>query len=87
VLLFSLGLPAMPVDTHVHRVSRRLELIDAGLDANSAHTHLDSLLGNDRELVYALHLNLIQHGRLICKARFPRCGSCVLASYCPSAFV
>jgi endonuclease-3 len=87
VLLFSLGLPAMPVDTHVHRVSRRLGLIDADLDANSAHTRLDSLLGNDRELVYALHLNLIQHGRLICKARLPRCGSCVLASICPSANV
>jgi endonuclease III len=85
VLLFSLGLPAMPVDTHVHRVSRRLGLIESSLDANAAHASFDSLLGSDRDLVYALHLNLIQHGRAVCKARFPRCGTCVLAAVCPSA--
>lgn len=85
VLLFSLGLPAMPVDTHVHRVSKRLGLIGPDVNANAAHTRLDSLLAGNRDLVYSLHLNLIQHGRAVCKARFPQCAACTLAHICPSA--
>ena len=85
VLLFSLGLPAMPVDTHVHRVSRRLELIASGVSAEAAHNSLDRLIGADRDSIYTLHLNLIQHGRDTCKARNPACGRCCLAEICPSA--
>jgi endonuclease-3 len=87
VLLFSLGLPAMPVDTHVHRVSRRLGLIAKTTDAREAHMALDMLLGPDRDAIYALHLNLIQHGRLTCKARLPACGACPLSDLCPNARV
>lgn len=85
VLLFSLGLPAMPVDTHVHRVSCRLGLIDADCSAEDAHAVFRELLGPDRDLTYALHLNLIEHGRRVCKARSPACHRCVLADICPSA--
>lgn len=85
VLLFSLGLPAMPVDTHVHRVSRRLGLIESGVSAEAAHLALDRLVGPDRDSIYALHLNLIQHGRDTCKARNPACSRCCLAEICPSA--
>ena len=75
----------MPVDTHVHRVSRRLGLIDSGVSAEAAHQILDRLIGPDRDSIYALHLNLIQHGRETCKARNPACGRCCLAEICPSA--
>ena len=85
VLLFSMGRAAMPVDTHVYRVSLRLGLLDPGLSADAAHEALDLLIGPDRELTYALHLNLIQHGQDTCRARKPACGRCCLADLCPSA--
>jgi endonuclease III len=85
VLLFSLGRPAMPVDTHVYRVSRRLGVIGERVPAANAHEPLERAIGADRDAVYALHLNLIAHGRAVCRARNPACGRCVLADLCPSA--
>ncbi|MCC6791044.1 MAG: endonuclease III [Thermomicrobiales bacterium] len=82
VLLFSLGMPALPVDTHVHRVTRRLGLIDDKLSAEAAHVALESLLGGGRDEVYAFHMHLIGHGRLVCTARRPACERCSLAGYC-----
>jgi endonuclease-3 len=82
VLLFSLGLPAMPVDTHVHRVSRRLGLIDAAESAEAAHELLERDLGENRDEVYAFHMNMIAHGRTVCLARRPRCERCVLTECC-----
>jgi endonuclease-3 len=87
VLLFSLGMPAMPVDTHVHRLSRRLGLIPPHLGADMAHAALERQIGPDRDRIYAWHLNLIQHGRTTCHARHPKCGACVLADICPSAML
>ena len=84
VLLFSLGFPAMPVDTHVHRVSRRLGLIAPVTSANDAHRTLDRLTSPDRDLIYGFHVNLIAHGRAVCKARSPACSACVLNDICPS---
>jgi endonuclease-3 len=81
VLLFSLGLPAMPVDTHVHRVARRLGLIAPRLSAEAAHDELERLV--PAEDVYRFHINLIRHGRRICKAQRPRCGICPLRPLCP----
>jgi endonuclease-3 len=83
VLMFALGRPAMPVDTHVHRVAGRLGLIDAKLSAEQAHRPLTELAGPEN--VYALHINLVRHGRRICHARRPQCGCCPLAVICPSA--
>jgi endonuclease III len=82
VLLFSFGMPAMPVDTHVHRVSRRLGLIPVVENADSAHLSLGRALGEDRDEVYAVHINLIAHGRAVCQARRPRCERCILAECC-----
>ncbi|HKG26707.1 MAG TPA: endonuclease III [Thermomicrobiales bacterium] len=82
VLLFSLGLPAMPVDTHVHRVARRLGLIGAAESAEAAHELLERDLGENRDEVYAFHLNMIAHGRSVCLARQPRCERCVLTECC-----
>ena len=81
VLLFSLGMPAFPVDTHVYRVSRRLGLIDARTTANAAHTDLEAMVKPAD--VYRAHVLLIEHGRRTCKAQRPACGACALKSVCP----
>jgi endonuclease III len=83
VLMFSLGRPVIPVDTHVHRVARRLGLIPAKLSAEAAHPLLTQMAGPGN--VYALHVNLVLHGRRICHARRPECERCPLAGICPSA--
>jgi len=74
VLLFSLGMPACPVDTHVHRVSRRLGLIGAKVSADQAHTIFESIVPG--EWAYALHVHLIRHGRRVCHAQRPDCERC-----------
>ena len=80
VLLFSLNRPAFPVDTHIHRVTTRLGLIPPGTTAEKAHSILEALV--PPELYYALHLNLIAHGRAVCKAQRPRCEVCLLQRRC-----
>ncbi len=80
VLLFSLDMPAFPVDTHVHRVSRRLGLIGPKVNREKAHRILEKLV--PPELYYAFHLNLIRHGREVCSARKPKCEICVLRDLC-----
>ncbi len=80
VLLFSLGMPAFPVDTHVHRVTGRLGLIGPKVSREQAHEILEALL--PQELYYAFHLNVIRHGREVCVARRPRCEVCVLRDLC-----
>ena len=82
ILCFSLGLPAMPVDTHIYRVSRRLGFIGPKVSAEQAHDILEPMV--EPEDVFAFHLYLINHGRQVCKARRPRCADCVLAWGCPS---
>ncbi len=80
VLLFGMGRPAFPVDTHVFRVSRRLGLLDGLPTPEAAQAFLESrVLPDDR---YALHLHLVQHGRQVCKAQRPLCANCVLARVC-----
>ena len=84
VLMFALGRPALPVDTHVYRVARRLGLIDERLTAEQAHAALEAQVAP--EDTYAFHVALIKHGRHTCTARAPNCGGCVLNDVCPSAF-
>lgn len=80
VLLFSLDRPAFPVDTHVHRVSRRLGLIDERTSAEKAHQLLEAAI--PPQWYYAFHLNVIRHGRQVCQARRPKCEMCVLNDLC-----
>jgi endonuclease-3 len=80
VLLFAFGRPAFPVDTHVHRVTGRLGLIDANVSAEKAHQVLEQIV--EPEAFYAFHLNLIRHGREICTARNPKCDQCPLTEHC-----
>lgn len=88
VLLFALGRPAMPVDTHVFRVARRLGLLPervgkAAVTAEKAHAMLETVVSPPD--FYAFHIGLIKHGRRTCTAQRPRCPSCVLRDLCPSA--
>jgi endonuclease-3 len=81
VLMFSLGRPVFPVDTHVHRISKRLGLITSSVSAESAHDVLQAMIPD--ELVYSFHVNLVTHGRRVCKAQNPKCGDCCLLMLCP----
>ena len=80
VLLFSLGKPAFPVDTHIYRVSGRLGLRPDPMSVEQAHPHLAALF--PAQAYYAAHLNLIRLGREVCTARKPHCESCPLADFC-----
>jgi endonuclease-3 len=90
VLMFALGRPAMPVDTHVFRVATRLALIPeragkAKMTPEKAHALLESEV--PPRSFYAFHIGLIKHGRRICTAQRPRCPECVLEDLCPSAVI
>jgi endonuclease-3 len=80
VLLFTFGQSAFPVDTHIFRVTKRLGWIPPRATREQAHEILAALA--PPEIYYPLHLNLIAHGRAICKARNPKCAACVLRRMC-----
>jgi len=82
VLLFSLGRPALPIDTHIFRVAKRLGLIDSRVSPERAHELLENLV--PPEDVYSFHIYMVEHGQRICKAQRPRCHLCVLEGLCPS---
>jgi endonuclease-3 len=78
----AMGLPGLPVDTHVGRLSRRLGLTGE-TDPVKAELALNAMVpARERG---AFSLRLILHGRQVCTARKPRCTDCVLADFCPSA--
>ncbi len=81
VLLFSLGMPAFPVDTHIYRLSGRLGLRPERSSLEQAHDLLARAF--PPETYYAAHLNLIRHGREVCHARKPACPICTLRRMCP----
>lgn len=80
VLLFSLGQPALPVDTHVLRVAGRLGLIPPKTSAEKATALLEGLL--PEAMYYPFHLTTIRHGRTLCKASTPRCETCPVTRDC-----
>ena len=83
VLAFSLGRPALPVDTHVHRVARRLGFYDERTDAVRAHQLME--LAVPASMRITMHVGLIRLGRLICKPARPLCEDCPLQDLCPTA--
>jgi endonuclease-3 len=80
VMIFAWGRPEIPVDTHVKRVGTRLGLFRPGASFDEAHDEINRLV--DPEDAYEFHINLIRHGRLICRPR-PRCDACALLRMCP----
>jgi endonuclease III len=80
VLIFSFGRPEIPVDTHVYRVGGRLGLFPPKASFERAHDEIRAV--TDPEDAYELHINLIRHGRAICRPR-PLCDECALRRMCP----
>ncbi len=85
VLMFSLRLPAMPVDTHIHRIAKRLEFVAVTASAPQTQTWFEAQLPQTWAARYEFHVNAFQHGRETCKSQRPLCASCVLQTLCPSA--
>ncbi len=82
VLSFSLGMPAMAIDTHIYRVCQRLGVIGPKVSADKAHDILEEKV--EPEEVFNFHVSYINHGRQVCRAQRPLCAECVVGSLCPS---
>ena len=87
VLCFSMGRAYMPVDTHVHRIARRLGLIPDRATADQAHKLLNRDDSVPPELRFTFHIQLIRHGRAVCRAGRPACDECALTDLCPKVGV
>jgi len=81
VLMYAVGRPVLPVDTHVWRVCRRLGLVGEDVPYPEVHEALESVVPPRAR--YRLHVNGIMLGRQVCKAKRPLCGECPLAGVCP----
>jgi endonuclease III len=80
VLLFSGNRPVFPMDTHILRITRRLGLVPRKSNDQAAHKIMESLVPTNKH--YSLHINLIRHGRKICRPRDPHCDQCSLQEQC-----
>ena len=80
VQIFSFGLPEIPVDTHVYRVGGRLGLFPPKTPLDKVHDEIRAI--TDPGDAYELHMNLIRHGREVCRPK-PRCEVCELRRMCP----
>ena len=80
VMMFSLGMPAFPVDTHIYRVSGRIGLRPEKISVEKTHEYLENI-GNPADFGH-LHLNLISLGRQFCQARKPKCSGCPVVELC-----
>jgi endonuclease III len=81
VMLFAFGRPEIPVDTHVMRVGGRLGLFRPGASFDEAHDEMLAI--TPPEDAYEFHMNLIAHGRTLCRPARPRCEECALNRMCP----
>lgn len=81
--LSSAGRSEFAVDTHVRRIAERLGWTRPGSTRNDTYDLLNSVVPAD--IKYALHVQLVEHGRRTCRALSPRCNECVLVASCPSA--
>ena len=79
-LSFACGRDVFPVDTHIHRIAKRLGLIQPNCSAEKAHYELPLIIPKGKS--YPFHMNLIYFGRQICNARKPLCDQCPLTKYC-----
>ena len=80
VMVFSLGMPAFPVDTHIYRITGRLGLRPEKMDIDQTHKLMLELF--EPEVYGPAHVNLILLGRRLCDARKPKCNECFLTDIC-----
>jgi endonuclease-3 len=83
VLMFACGHDVFPVDTHVHRICRRLRLVPEKAGAEKTHWLMQPLVPPGKS--FSLHMNFLRLGRTVCKAQKPNCPQCPLNDLCPSA--
>lgn len=79
-LLFACNRPLFPIDTHIFRIARRLGLISKTCSDEEAHALMGEMIPQNRYL--EAHINLIRHGRRVCRPRDPLCEQCCLVDYC-----
>jgi endonuclease-3 len=79
-LLFSCGTDVFPLDTHIFRILRRVGLIPAKCSDAFAHEVMDRIVPTGK--FYSFHVNLIRHGRKLCRPREPVCDRCPIVEYC-----
>lgn len=82
VMLYSLGMPALPVDAHTYRVSLRLGLLPKGTSLFKAPRLLEAVVPRDQRGRF--HVLAVMHGRSVCTPRDPACHHCVLQGSCPT---
>jgi endonuclease-3 len=82
VLLFALGKPVMPVDTYISRVMTRLGIVPDRTSTVTKQRILTDLAGPHAPTIYAVHVETIEHGRVVCRSRQPRCWACPLQDLC-----
>ena len=80
LLLFSFGLPLLPIDRHVDRVLRRVGMLPPKVSTEDAHDLVLGMFAPDQR--YEAHVNLIQHGRKVCHAQRPDHEACPLLRRC-----
>jgi endonuclease-3 len=79
-LLFACGKDVFPLDTHIFRVLRRVGLVPEKCTDAGAHELLNRIVPAGK--FYSFHVNLIRHGRKICRPRDPLCERCPIVEYC-----
>ncbi len=80
VLLFSCKRNLFPMDTHIFRIFRRVGLLSEKISDEQAHSQIEDLIPPGKN--YSLHINLIVHGRKVCRPRNPDCGQCSVIEHC-----
>jgi endonuclease III len=79
-LLFACNRPIFPIDTHIFRIARRLALIPEKCSDKEAHRLMTAMIPDGR--FYEVHVNIIRHGRKVCRPQNPLCEQCCLVEYC-----
>lgn len=79
-LLFACNRPVFPIDTHIFRIARRLGLLPEKISDKDAHRIMEDILPSER--FYEIHVNLIRHGRKVCRPHNPLCQDCCILDYC-----
>jgi endonuclease-3 len=80
VLLFSCGREIFPMDTHILRIMKRVGIVPEKNSDEQAHRLMEKLIPLKKH--YSLHVNLIRHGRQICRPQNPKCEKCSLIEHC-----
>jgi endonuclease-3 len=79
-LLFACLKEVFPLDTHIFRILRRVGLIPRKCTDTRAHEIMNSIVPKGK--FYSFHVNLIRHGRTLCRPRDPLCERCPIVEYC-----